>query len=136
RSALLYTLLFDDRPSWHEVVRKHAEFAPFFGADVSLAHFNDRSPDRRLSIGYVSPFFLNHVNTELIEPILTHHDRGAFEIFAYGNAPPPNTDEKRVRPHVDHWRQCERLSDDDLAALIRKDMIDVLIDLTSHMGSG
>ena len=46
-------------------------------------HDNDRSTDRRLRIGYVSPDLRGHVVGYSLLPLLRRHNHESFEIFAY-----------------------------------------------------
>jgi predicted O-linked N-acetylglucosamine transferase (SPINDLY family) len=96
-------------------------------------HRNDRLPDRRLRIGYVSPDFRNHVVGANVLPLFRNHDREAFEIFGYANLKSPAdsvTDQFRSLSHV--WRDISGLDDRQAAQLIRDDRIDVLVDLAVH----
>jgi predicted O-linked N-acetylglucosamine transferase (SPINDLY family) len=65
--------------------------------------------------------------------LLAHHDRQAFEVFAYADVPRPDGVTERVASHVDVWRRTVGLSDEAMADLIRRDRIDILVDLTMHM---
>src|SRR5436305_8487 len=53
-------------------------------------HANDRTPNRRLRIGYVSPDFRSHSVSYFLEPILDHHDPEQFEIIGYAQVPNPD----------------------------------------------
>ncbi|QUD87231.1 O-linked N-acetylglucosamine transferase, SPINDLY family protein [Phenylobacterium montanum] len=96
------------------------------------AHANDPDPDRRLRIGYVSPDFAAKSGRHFIEPMLAGHDRRAVEVFAYAEVAHPDAVTAYFKTLADHWRPTVGLSDDELAALIRHDRIDVLIDLGGH----
>jgi predicted O-linked N-acetylglucosamine transferase (SPINDLY family) len=93
---------------------------------------NPRTGKRRLRIGYVSPDFANKSSRHFIEPILVGHDRSKVEVFCYAEVPAPDGETVRLRAMAEHWRGTVGLSDDDLAALIRRDAIDVLVDLGGH----
>ena len=93
---------------------------------------NDPDPDRRLRIGYVSPDFAAKSGRHFIEPMLAGHDRRAVEVFAYAEVAHPDGVTAYLKTLADHWRPTVGLSDDELAALIRHDKIDVLIDLGGH----
>jgi protein O-GlcNAc transferase len=95
-------------------------------------HTNDRTPHRRLRIGYVSPDFRNHVLAVFLLPLLESHDRQQFEIFCYSNVAAPDFVTARLQPLANAWRDIRALSDEQIAALIRRDEIDILIDLTVH----
>ena len=88
---------------------------------------------RRLRIGYVSPDFREHVIARFLFPLLSHHDRKCFEIFCYADVAQPDGMTAKIRTHSDQWRQTLGMPDEDLADLIRRDEIDILIDLTMHM---
>jgi protein O-GlcNAc transferase len=94
---------------------------------------NDRSSERRLRIGYVSPDFETHVQSLFTIPLLENHDHGRFEIFCYSSADKPSHLTERVRGYADAFREVAALTDAALAKLIRRDQIDILVDLTMHM---
>lgn len=94
---------------------------------------NDRSPDRRLRVGYVSPNFRDHVQSLFMTPLLAAHDHEQFEIVAYADQFDADAITERLRPHFDLWRDTNRLTDDELADLMRADRIDILVDQTMHM---
>ncbi len=94
---------------------------------------NQRDPGRRLRIGYVSPDFRQHVVGFNILPLIERHDRERFEVFCYSNVIKPDDMTERFRGLADHWRDIGGVSDEGVAALIRKDQIDVLVDLALHM---
>ena len=96
-------------------------------------HPHDRSPERRLRIGYVSPDFRDHVQRLYMLPVLRQHDRSRFEIVAYSSADVPDDWTRKISAHADVWREVANLNDGELAALIRNDQVDVLVDLSMHM---
>jgi predicted O-linked N-acetylglucosamine transferase (SPINDLY family) len=91
---------------------------------------------KRLRIGYVSPDFRYHCQAFFTLPLFAHHDREAFELFAYASVPVPDAVTDRLRTLCDHWRDCAGLPDEAVADLIRRDGIDILVDLTMHMANG
>ena len=64
-----------------------------------------------------------------IEPNLVGHDRSQVEIFCYAEVPAPDAETLRLKALAEHWRATVGLTDDELAALVRRDAIDVLVDL-------
>jgi protein O-GlcNAc transferase len=95
-------------------------------------HTNDRKPDRRLRIGYVSPDFRQHVLTMFMLPLFESHDRQQFEIFCYSDVASPDFVTARLRPLANAWRDIHAISDEQVAARVRRDAIDILIDLKAH----
>ncbi len=138
-SNLLYALnyhpgygpqaLFDEHRAWGQ---RHAD--PHSAARPP--HTNDRSPDRRLRVGYVSPHFCAHAVNFFVEPILSAHDHARFEVFCYSDVADEDDTTARLRGYADHWRSTHGLSDNQLEAHIRDDAIDLLVDLTGHIGGG
>jgi predicted O-linked N-acetylglucosamine transferase (SPINDLY family) len=105
----------------------------FSGIAAMYASTHDRSPDRRLRIGYVSPDFHKHAVAWFILPLLTHHDRDSVEVFAYANVRTPDGMTDILRSKVEHWIDTTVMDDDTLAARMADDGIDILIDLAGHM---
>ena len=98
----------------------------------SLRFELDRSPERRLRVGYVSPDFRQHAVALFAEPLLAAHDRSAVELHCYAEVPAPDAVTERFRALADHWHNTVGLSDAELAEQIRRDRIDVLVDLAGH----
>jgi len=96
-------------------------------------HPNDRTPERRLRIGYVSPDFREHVVGYNMLPLFACHDHDQFEIFCYAQVARPDAFTDRFRASADHWRSTVGLTDEQFATEIRRDQIDILVDLTLHM---
>jgi predicted O-linked N-acetylglucosamine transferase (SPINDLY family) len=95
-------------------------------------HLNDRTPDRRLRIGYVSPDFRDHVVGRNVLPLLLNHNPRDTEIFCYAHVVCADSFTDRFRTNTHHWRDIVGLSDQQVAQQIRDDQIDVLVDLVLH----
>ena len=120
--------LFDEHLRW---ARQHAE--PLT-AEAPL-HDNDRTPDRRLRIGYVSPHFFEHAVNFFTEPVLMAHDHGQFEVFCYSDVRKTDATTSRLKAAADQWRDVLQHSDEQVARIVREDRIDILVDLTTgHIG--
>jgi protein O-GlcNAc transferase len=100
--------------------------------EIPKTFLNDRSPTRRLRIGYVSGDFHSHPIGFFSSQVLETHSRSAFEIFCYSNNPKIDHVTNRLRAAADNWRTIADLSDDDAYELIARDRIDILIDLSGH----
>jgi protein O-GlcNAc transferase len=114
-----------EHKAWGKRARPASMAAPDFSG-------RDRDPDRRLRVGYVSSDLRRHSVAYFLEPILEHHDKGAFEVFAYANMAGGDEVTERLRAHADHWRGVFGLSDAELASQVARDEIDILIDLAGH----
>ncbi|REK10447.1 MAG: tetratricopeptide repeat protein [Planctomycetota bacterium] len=118
---------FDEHRAW---AAKHAD--PLTAA--SPPHTLDRSPDRRLRVGYVSPYFRDHAVNFFSEPILASHDHQAFEVFCYSDVSSEDEVTRRLQGNADHWRGIRGQAHEQVARRIRDDRIDILVDLTGHIG--
>lgn len=98
-----------------------------------VPHTNGRSPNRPLRIGYVSPDFRDHVVGRNVLPVLTRHDTSRFEVFCYSNVQRPDAMTERFVESAAHWRDITRVSDSAAAEMIRRDGIDILVDLALHL---
>ena len=122
-----------------ELYTEHCRWADIHEAPLQVKtalHLNDRDPQRPLRIGYVSPDFRRHAVAKFIEPVLAHHDHHRFQVHCYYNAGSSDTVTGRIRRHADLWREVAFLSDESLAAQIRADRIDILVDLAGHTRGG
>jgi predicted O-linked N-acetylglucosamine transferase (SPINDLY family) len=134
-SNLVYAMNFSEQYDTATIFSEHQQFniqqaLPF--ATVIKPHRNDRHPQRRLKIGYLSPDFRKHSLAYFIEPVLAHHDHQQFEFFCYYNQTVIDQVTQRFQQYADHWLNCVGLSDEILAERIRQDSIDILVDLAGH----
>jgi predicted O-linked N-acetylglucosamine transferase (SPINDLY family) len=137
RLNLLYTLQFDPAVDLQTLASEHRRFDELHAAPLRrhiLPHANDRDPNRRLRIGYVSPDFRRHPVGFFIRPLLVHHDRSAFEIHCYSNVEAPDELTAACRAAADGWVDIAAMTDEQVARKIRADGIDILIDLA--LGGG
>jgi predicted O-linked N-acetylglucosamine transferase (SPINDLY family) len=116
----------------HSEHRKWADIHAAVHYPKSDSQVCDRRDDRRLRIGMVSPDFKDHPVTRFLFPYLKNHDRGKFEIFAYAHVGQPDEWTKRIRDQVEEWRDIVGMPDAEMADLVRKDQIDILVDLAGH----
>lgn len=132
---LLYCMQLLPEYGPEELLSEHRRWADIHEAPLRASaalHANDRDPHRRLRVGYVSPDFRRHAVAKFIEPMLAHHDHERFQIHCYHNADASDAVTGRIRQRADIWRDVAQLSDESLAALIRVDGIDILVDLAGH----
>jgi predicted O-linked N-acetylglucosamine transferase (SPINDLY family) len=118
--------LFHAERGWNEM---HAK--PL--AQFIRPHENDPDQERRLRIGYVSPYFYFQAESFFVVPLLEAHDHQQFEIHCYASVIRPDHITERIRKSADVWHDVLACNDAELAEQIRRDQIDVLIDLAMHM---
>lgn len=95
-------------------------------------HENTPDARRRLRIGYVSADFHHHAASYWIEPLFAAHDHEVCEVFCFSNGTRHDEVTQRLMACADAWVECANLEDDALAARIRADGIDILVDLSGH----
>ncbi len=96
--------------------------------------YNDKTKDRKLRIGYVSPDFRDHPVPYFLDPVLRRHDREKFEIYAYSNTIYENPVMERMKAHVDVWHDIYGFDVKKITDIIMQDQIDILIDVAGHTG--
>ena len=137
-ASLLFVLCYDPDAAPEAVFEEHkawgAKYTPAPAAPPAFA--NARDPERRLRVGYVSPDLRGHPVGRFIEPAVARHDPERFELFCYDEfLRPPDALTGRLQEKVRHWRNVRGRSDEDVAALVRADGIDILVDLAGHTAS-
>jgi predicted O-linked N-acetylglucosamine transferase (SPINDLY family) len=90
------------------------------------------APSRKLRIGYVSPD-CHPAASFFLKPVWEQHDREQFEIFAYFDAAPGAAFSSEILSGIT-CRVLTGLPDAEVAAIIRADRIDILIDIAGHAG--
>lgn len=136
-SNLLFLMNYHPTYDASFLFREHLNFAERFekrSSAVISDHSNNKSPARRLKIGYVSPDFRRHSVAFFIQPVLAAHDREQFEVFCYSDTLGIDEITNHIRGISDKWRTIAGLPDEKVLSLIRQDNIDILVDLAGHTG--
>jgi predicted O-linked N-acetylglucosamine transferase (SPINDLY family) len=134
-SNLLLALHYHRDYSPADLAREHRQWAERHVAPLRAArqpHRNDRAPERRLRVGYVSPDFREHALARFVLPAFERHDRAAVEVVAYSDVVRGDGVTELIRARVDEWHDVHALGDEALAAAVRRDGIDILVDLAAH----
>ncbi len=138
QSNYLYALNYQATPDMGKIFAAHKKFGEFHERAAAKSEPHQSAlhvatgGNRPLRIGYVSSDFRQHAVSHFIEPVLAAHDKSKFELFAYYHHTVVDDMTKRIQSHVSHWRSLVGKSDADIAAMIRADSIDILIDLAGH----
>src|SRR5262245_12570672 len=136
-SAELFALNASDHAADDVLFEKHVAF----GARIERAFparfepfRNSREPERRLRIGYVSGDFCYHVVTLFMKPMIERHDRSAYEVFCYSTGSSADDYTRQLSARADVWREAASVSESELANVVNRDAIDILVDLGGHSG--
>jgi len=131
-SNYLLALNYDEQDA-AQVFQAHGEWDSRFGGDgPAPAHTNPADPGRRLNIGYVSPDLHAHSVAYFASPLISAHSRDAFRVFCYSDSRQRDAMQQALRQQADEWRDSAHMSDAELGEAIRRDGIDILIDLAGH----
>jgi protein O-GlcNAc transferase len=97
----------------------------------------ERYAHERVRVGYISADFRNHPVAQLTVGLFEAHDKSRFETIALSLGPDDGSDlRRRIKSAFEHFVDVRNLSDADLAALIRRREVDILVDLTGFTQGG
>ncbi|HEY3949298.1 tetratricopeptide repeat protein [Phenylobacterium sp.] len=127
---MLYSLFHapDGLARVSQEARRWADLYAAPHAPAQAVFANDRSPERKLRVGYVGPSFTRTQVAQFLLPVLEAHDPDAVEVFLYCADP---AGEAALPDHC-RLRAIDGVPDAELADMIRADRIDILIDTWGH----
>ncbi len=141
-SPFLFNQNYDENRSPEEVAANHLLWAKGFERK-NRAHpieGRDYDPEKPvLRVGYVSPDLGNHPVGYFFKPVLFGHQPENVEVFLYSNRFEEKGDDTLSKVFRDHvgagfWRWTRGWTTDRLWTQIRRDGIDILVDLAGHTG--
>ncbi|SDK13037.1 Predicted O-linked N-acetylglucosamine transferase, SPINDLY family [Methylophilus rhizosphaerae] len=135
-SNLLFCMSHAQEVDTATLLQSHLAYAERYETPLKAGwqpHANIRDPDRRLRIGIVSADFRAHSVAHFLQPLLPGlASDPQLALYAYYNHPVSDTVTADMRQYFAGWKEVSALSDEALAATIRQDEIDILIDLSGH----
>jgi predicted O-linked N-acetylglucosamine transferase (SPINDLY family) len=104
------------------------------GMTPAMVHTPAGRADRaRLRIGYVSSDLREHAVGFAMTDVIEQHNRENVEVFAYYcGINRTDATQQRIMQAADHWVDISNIDDDQAAAKISADGIDILIDLNGY----
>jgi predicted O-linked N-acetylglucosamine transferase (SPINDLY family) len=136
RSHLLFLMSHNPSVGADALFAAHRRYGDYFEGPLRgswPAHANSRDPERRLKIGLVSGDLCNHAIATFVEPVLARLKASeGLELHAYYTNPRQDEVSGRLLQNFRSWNIVGALDDAELAAVVMKDGIDVLIDLSGH----
>jgi protein O-GlcNAc transferase len=136
RSNLLFCLCFKVDADPAEVFAEHIRFDELHAKPLrreNFRHSNAPDPDRRLRIGLLSPDLRLHPGGHFFLPIVEGLDRNCHEVFCYYNYIVRDEWTERFERSAEHFHYVAQWDDERLAAQIRADGIDILLEGAGHM---
>ena len=133
-SKLLLAINYDADRTADEVFAEHQRFGAWLESTTPRMPPPqvDLRRDRKLRVGYVSGDFRDHAVAHFLMAILQHHDRQQFELFGYSDVLIRDSMTDRLQSFFAGWRECYGAGDEQLAEVVRKDAIDILVDMSGH----
>lgn len=86
----------------------------------------------KIRVGYVSGDLRAHVVAFYIDPVIKFHNRNDFEVYCYYNYPEEDEVSSHLKGLSNKWYNINDMTDNQVIDLIRKDEIDILVDLSGH----
>jgi predicted O-linked N-acetylglucosamine transferase (SPINDLY family) len=135
-SNLLLALSYHDGVSPQKVAAEHFDFGRRFGgATTPPRPIRRPASDGRIRIGYLSGDFKQHSVSFFIWRVLSAHDRKRVAVTCYSDVARPDEVTRHLQPLPETWRVVAGMNDDQLAATIDNDQIDILVELAGHTGT-
>lgn len=131
RHHLTYARLYTD-PS--AAATPEAKAAAARHMDEAARHLAvvDRDPGRKLRVAYLSADFRHHPVMAFMDAPLRAHDRSRFDVTCYSTTLQHDDVTKRIQKYPLRFVDVRFDSFDQLVARVRKDRIDILVDLAGH----
>jgi predicted O-linked N-acetylglucosamine transferase (SPINDLY family) len=135
-TRLLYRM-HDDAATPAALLSEHRAWTEKHAAPLRAAwapHANDRTPGRTLRVGFVSADLRKHAVATFLEPLLAALDRSQIAPVLYANVARPDAVSARLQA-LARWEAIAGEPADAVAARIRAQAIDILVDLGGHTNS-
>ena len=97
---------------------------PFTYRDARLAH------KEKLHIGYLSSDFKCHAMAQFVMPFMKNHDMKKYDFTLYSTTTTSDFVTEQYKNLGMEWKDCNGLSNKQLANVIHEDCVDILVDLS------
>lgn len=129
KSGSTQKVIFEESLAWEAMAKEINKTRQF-------THLNVKAdPERYLRIGLVSPDFRRHPVGYFVQSLLMLHDPDEIHIVCYSDVNDEDDLTLLLRDSSDSWRRTLGISDAQAAKMIRRDRIDILVDLAGHTNS-
>jgi len=135
QSYLLFSLHYHSNLAAEDIAARHRAFGAHFETPLKSCREPQADvpdPERTLRVGFVSGDFRSHPVGYFMADLLAGLTGTGLELYAYANQYLNDDLTDRIKPMFKGWCACKGLNDDELAAQVRADGIDVLVDLSGH----
>lgn len=112
---------------------KLKEFSQKFGSQPTQPHYNTPDVNKRLKLGICSNEFIDSDEQNLRHKVLATINKDNIETFYYYSGSKLDEQTQFLKEEcADHWRFTHGLSHHAIAACMRDDEIDILLDMSGH----
>ena len=114
---------------YRELLLSRKYFYSNYQSNKKIALINK---NKKIKIGYISADFRNHPVSLLLARVIELHDKSKFEIYAYSLEREEDEITIRLKKTFDKFTYIGDLMDNEAINLIRKDNINIAIDLMGY----
>lgn len=98
-----------------------------------LATFNQKPPQWKMKIGYVSSDFGNHPLSHLMQSVFGLHNADKYEVFCYALTPSDQSSwRSRIEEECTHFFDISEMHFGDAVGLIRSHRLQILVNLNGY----
>jgi predicted O-linked N-acetylglucosamine transferase (SPINDLY family) len=130
--TLLAIIHFSAKASAREIAELHREWNRRFAEPIMPIEPLISDEKSKLRVGFVSPDLRRHPVSYFLESLFEKRDPDQWDVACYADIPAPDDLTGKLKGLSTSWRDIYRKSHEDVAAQIREDGIDILVDLTGH----
>lgn len=131
-SARNMLLNYPSNQTRESIFEAHRAFGILFTDWEPHVFFNPPEPDKPLRVGFFSPDLSTHAVASFLTPLLKHLDLSKVTVFLYHSHHTEDATSRALAQLAAKWTNLNGLSDDLATETIRKDALDILIDLAGH----
>ncbi len=136
-SNILFTMHFLPDFTPDEIAAEHRVWNDLYARPLSneMQPLGPRDPAKKpLRVGFVSDCFRRHPVGDFLNSLFRARNREELEFYCYSDVLVEQPMTGWFRERSDQWRNTGTMIDRDVAGLVRRDEIDILIDLAGHTG--
>jgi len=134
-SNLLFAMSYSEEVSSDALFAEYRRWERLYAARYypgAQSRANTIDPERRLIVGYLSQDLREHPLGRIQAALFEHHDPAIVQINAYASIRRSDDLTERCRRQSTVWQVVTGLSDDEVAARIRQDKVDILVVVGGH----
>lgn len=117
-----------------KIYDEHLKLEKIFEKKIVHNDIVSKSTNERIRVGYISADFKVHSVAYFFEPLLRSHNKKLIDVFCYYDNQTIDDTTKRLIKKSEHWRSVVDMDDFEVIKLIKKDNIDILVDMAGHTG--